>query len=410
MTLSFQIKISLEGAISLGLVQLPGICLGLVGIFKAFQEDGLSKQAVKNSLRSCLLFFLPFFLVELIEFVHFFLSTGLNPCCGLLCSKLGEKIVSKFDLLFFLGNKDKSGKEKILALDAAKVFFGSVLQLSVQLYFIEISVGDLRVSQYLSVISSLLLICKTGYEIVTYTRQEQSQEDQTMKEKAWELVRTLADFLTWLPLIGSNLVFKLGLINLCLIFLGWYSMLVFLLIFLTNILSALLTTNITIKQYLKNYQINHNNVDVYDKESTNPSILDKIYMSYSNIFLISRTVAMKSPANMTLTILLQPLHTFIGLIFISVFKSWEFHFYTPKSWQLEYFEDDNNQVHGHVPNYEYFNNSRFQIASENTATSILVCGFFSLFFCFINWEFKIGKKEQSMQRDIELEDKNIDEP
>ena len=37
----FNIEISLEGAISLGLVQLPGVCLGLLGVFKAFQLHGL---------------------------------------------------------------------------------------------------------------------------------------------------------------------------------------------------------------------------------------------------------------------------------------------------------------------------------------------------------------------------------
>ena len=122
-SVSFHIKISLEGAISLGLVQLPGVCLGLLGVFKAFQLHGLSKQTARDSLRSCLLFFLPFFIVEIIEFVHFVLSTGVNLCCSIICSKLGEKVVSKFDLLFFLGKKDTSGKEKIRTLDAAKGFF-----------------------------------------------------------------------------------------------------------------------------------------------------------------------------------------------------------------------------------------------------------------------------------------------
>ena len=176
----------MEGAISLGLVQLPGVCLGVLGVFKAFQLHGLSKQTGKDSLRSCLLFFLPFFIVEIIEFLHFILSPGVNLCCSIICSKLGEKIVNKFDLLFFLGKKDNTSKEKILTLDAAKVFFGSVLQLSVQLYFIEISREDIRVSQYISVISSVLLICKTGYGVMTYVRRDQTQEDQkqSLKQKA----------------------------------------------------------------------------------------------------------------------------------------------------------------------------------------------------------------------------------
>merc|ERR1711953_1655183 len=331
-SVSFDIKISYEGAISLGLVQLPGVCLGLLGVFKAFQLHGLSKQTARDSLRSCLLFFLPFFIVEIIEFVHFVLSSGVNLCCSIICSKLGEKIVIKFDLLFFLGKKDNSGKEKILTLDAAKVFFGSVLQLSVQLYLIEISREDIRVSQYISVISSLLLICKTGYEVMTYTRKVQAEveEDQSFKQKAWELLRTLWDFLTWLPLLGTNLVFKIGIINLCLLFLGWYAMLVLLGIFLANLLSAFLATNVKMRKYFRNYLITHNNV-LDDTEANNTGILHLIYTSYSNIFLITRTVATLSASSINLAMLLQPLHFLLGFIFICVFKSWDFYYFIDDS-------------------------------------------------------------------------------
>ena len=48
---SFSIKISMEGLISLIFVQLPGICLGLFGILKAFMSHGLSKEAAVDSLR-----------------------------------------------------------------------------------------------------------------------------------------------------------------------------------------------------------------------------------------------------------------------------------------------------------------------------------------------------------------------
>ena len=48
---SFSIKISTEGLMSLIFVQLPGICLGLLGILKAFINHGPSKEAVVDSLR-----------------------------------------------------------------------------------------------------------------------------------------------------------------------------------------------------------------------------------------------------------------------------------------------------------------------------------------------------------------------
>ena len=365
-SVTFNIKITLEGAISLGLVQLPGICLGLFGVFRAFQRSGLSKQSVKDSLRSCLLFFLPFFIVELIEFVHFILSAGINLCCALVCSKVGEGMVSKFDLLFFLGNKDSTGKEKILALDSAKVFFGSVLQFCVQFYFIEIS-KEIRWSQCFSVVSSLLLITKTGYEIMSYTRDtREHQEELSFRQKAWQLLRTFGDFLTWLPLLGSNLVFKLGTINLCILFFGWYSILAIFLIFLINILSSFLATNTTIKSKLRNYQLNPS-TDLPDDDSAakSPSFLTLLYTSYTNIFIISRTVATKSKTNLTLAILQQPLHFIVGIIFIAVFKNW---------W------------------YPYYYFLSFIETGENFVTSILFCGLLSFFFCFINWECKVGKR------------------
>lgn len=403
---SFDIKISLEGALSLGLVQLPGVCLGLLGVFKAFQLHGLSKQTAKDSLRSSLLFFLPFFIVEMIEFVHFILSSGINLCCSIICSKLGEKIVSKLDLLFFLGKKDNTGKEKILTLDAAKVFFGSVLQLSVQLYFIEISRKGIRVSQYISVISSLLLICKTGYEVMNYARPEETQEDQvqSFKQKAAELLRTLWNFLTWLPLLGSNLVFKMGIINLCLLFLGWYALLVFLGIFLANLLSAFLASNRKIKKCLRNYEITHSNIRD-NNEAKNPDILHLIYASYSNIFLLTRTVATQSASGINLAILLQPAHFLLGFIFICVFKSWDFRFrpYNFSSFDSDFYND--------FPNFYFYDrNSTFQNASENTATSILVCGFITISLCFVNWDCKVRKKESPLQKDLELGESVTDQP
>ena len=71
--------------------------------------------------------FLPFFIVELFGFIEFSLSNGVQFCCSLAVEKSVEKFVKKllkkFDLLFFLGEKDVSGKgkEKLLSLNAAKV-------------------------------------------------------------------------------------------------------------------------------------------------------------------------------------------------------------------------------------------------------------------------------------------------
>ena len=48
---AINIRIKREGLISLGLVQLPGIALGFLGIMKAFMSHGMTVRAVKDSLR-----------------------------------------------------------------------------------------------------------------------------------------------------------------------------------------------------------------------------------------------------------------------------------------------------------------------------------------------------------------------
>ena len=44
--------ISMEGLLSLALVQLPGISLGILGIMKAVMNHGMTSQGAKDSLRS----------------------------------------------------------------------------------------------------------------------------------------------------------------------------------------------------------------------------------------------------------------------------------------------------------------------------------------------------------------------
>ena len=47
--------ITMEGLLSLALVQLPGISLGILGIMKAVMNHGMTSQGAKDSLRSSLL-------------------------------------------------------------------------------------------------------------------------------------------------------------------------------------------------------------------------------------------------------------------------------------------------------------------------------------------------------------------
>ena len=44
--------ITMEGLLSLALVQLPGISLGILGIMKAVMNHGMTSKGAKDSLRS----------------------------------------------------------------------------------------------------------------------------------------------------------------------------------------------------------------------------------------------------------------------------------------------------------------------------------------------------------------------
>ena len=253
-------------------------------------------KAVKNSLRSCLLFFLPFFVVEFLEFLKFFFSAGINACCSFLFSKLSESTAQKFDILFFLGKEDSTGKAKIVALDASKVFFGSVIQISVQVYFIEISGQEPKFSQILSVVSSLLLICKTGYEVISYTKpQDNTGEDpkkktlEKIKEKIIGVLKMIPGILSELPLLASSLIFKLGTINLCILFFGWYGFLVLVAFFLLNIFSCCLARLDRVSKLFSGYRIVVQDLEE-EKTVKKPGMKHILYTSYANIFMFTRSV------------------------------------------------------------------------------------------------------------------------
>ena len=267
---------------------------GLYGIQQAFAKNGLSMKAVKDSLRSCLLFFLPFFVVEFLEFLKFFFSGGINACCSFLFSKLTESTAEKFDILFFIGNEDKTGKAKIIALDAAKVFFGSVIQINVQVYFIEVSGQEPKFSQILSVVSSLLLICKTGYEVISYTNPGTAEKDtskqttvEKIKGKIRDFLKLIPGVLSELPLLGSTLIFKLGTINLCILFFGWYGIFVLVTFFLLNVLSCYIARLDRVSKLFAGERIVMQELEETAKK---PGMKHILYTSYANIFMFTRSV------------------------------------------------------------------------------------------------------------------------
>ena len=127
------------------------------------------------SFRSCILFFLPFFIVELFGLLHFILlSSGIE----VIMSKAVTKGIIKYDLLFFVGNKDKTGKQKLLSMQSAQIFFGCGPQLCYQIWLLHAILPSTdenerkaSMSQYVSIIISILMMTKTSFELLSYQKE-----------------------------------------------------------------------------------------------------------------------------------------------------------------------------------------------------------------------------------------------
>ena len=204
-------------------------------------------------------------------------------CCSVFCSQAVEKLVQKTDILFFVGRKQKTGKEKILCLQAAKIFFGSAIQLCFQIWILQVTHYNgkfERISQYLSIIMSFLLITKNSVGLISYSRSkfEKENTDEGM-------LRSISLYLSWLPVIITSLLFKIGLINQLVIFFGWYSMVIIFGIYILNISSSFIIDCVMEK---------YNRLLIVYKDEYMPNgaqkPLEKILISFSNIFVFSRPV------------------------------------------------------------------------------------------------------------------------
>ena len=204
-------------------------------------------------------------------------------CCSVFCSQAVEKLVQKTDILFFVGRKEKTGREKILCLQAAKIFFGSAIQLCFQIWILQVTHYNgkfERISQYLSIIMSFLLITKNSVGLISYSRSKFEKEN-TDEGK----LRSISLYLSWLPVIITSLLFKIGLINQLVIFFGWYSMVIIFGIYILNISSSFIIDCVMEKYnrllivYKDEYMLNG---------AQKP--LEKFLISFSNIFVFSRPV------------------------------------------------------------------------------------------------------------------------
>ena len=109
-------------------------------------------------------------------------------CCSFITDKALQNFLIKFDIFYFVGKKDKSGTEKMLCLDSAKLFFSSGPQLVLQLWLLQATKSSnfyswTHLSQYLSVASSFIMATKAASSLLTYKRSEEANEDLPMSKK-----------------------------------------------------------------------------------------------------------------------------------------------------------------------------------------------------------------------------------
>ena len=127
---------------------------------------------------------------------------------------------------------------------------------------------------------SFLLITKNSIGLISYSRPKFEKENT---EEG--MLRSISLYLSWLPVTITSLLFKIGLINQLVIFFGWYSMVIIFGIYILNISSSFIIDCI-----MENY----NRLSIVHKDEDMPNgaqkPLEKILISFSNIFVFSRPV------------------------------------------------------------------------------------------------------------------------
>ena len=257
------------------------------------------------------------------------ISSGLQFC--------SYKLFKKYDLLFFIGNTNKRNTEKALTLDSAKIFFGSLPNLCFQIWLLNpiiyqkyddyLVLGinyfpeDVKFTQYLSVVSNFIVKFLAAFRLLSY--KEESENDvndgkpenkPNLIEKGFKTGRNICnaipEFLSWLPLILSSLLYKVFSLSLYIRFLGLYSLILIFVIFILNLIWSLFLSGISKSIVTRNRQV------LINEKS---SLMQKSFMSYSNIFIINRPFETLNARSLNAAILTQPVQHLVNLIFIPVY-------------------------------------------------------------------------------------------
>lgn len=334
---------SYEAIVSIALLQFPAVCLACFGIIRAFQNHGLSGSAVKSSFGALLVMFLPFCFVEFfvlfefgfstpsLQFIVEKIQTCVQKVIDLLCGLCSDRCVTRFDLLHFLPSKEANKRDKMLSVEVVKIFFGTCLQLCFQanLLFGYTKVEEIQICQILSLISSFLIICKLGVDIIRFKREavkvEQNPDNGTIGEKTKAFLtkkaRAFKAFLFYFQLMFCSLVFNAGTLILTILVWEEYGALYILAVFLLNLAVSLILPFGFVEQCERKMRIEYK-FDIMSNSSRNAAqekvsgsrVMRGIFVSWSNIFFLSRPVEDTSYFRTVHMLLLQIFRFLLNLI------------------------------------------------------------------------------------------------
>ena len=168
-TNTIKLPITVEAFVSVLFLQLPALFLAIFGIYSSLHKHGLSWQGLKDSCLASLLAFVPFSLIEIISLLdvlrihEYYLEFLLVICSGWWTKTLLKNV----------GCDDRSGKTRLLCIEAAKVFFGSCLQFCFQavLLFGYTASEKRNPSQFLVLFSCGFMLMQVGIKFLIFRSQ-----------------------------------------------------------------------------------------------------------------------------------------------------------------------------------------------------------------------------------------------
>ena len=111
---------------------------------------------------------------------------------------------------------------------------------------------------------------------------------EKIKGKIMDFLKLIPGVLSELPLLATTLVFKLGTINLCILFFGWWAIFVLLTFFLLNVLSCYLVRLDRVSKLFAGYRIVLQDLEEEETEKK-PGLKHILYTSYANMFMFTRS-------------------------------------------------------------------------------------------------------------------------